>query len=501
MKEKFAIMVEDYNVPPTPWYIINLEVFSNGIKEASKGKVDIDTLFIFEKNKVTWGAKMSEFDNGGIYFSEKINNDKKYQKKIIEKHYKYLEEIKKFADKLIKTDFSKKSNKELFRIYSCFYNLYSKTQTEGVIVAMLDMGDKKLSDRVSEEIRSKFNFKDHDIIFSKLLTPNKELYYGKENLAVLKAARKIQEDSEKKRKYQKVKKLNDLPNNLKSIFKSLAKKYGWLQYYYVGPSAGVEYYFDLVKRKLNSNVSKEIKDRRNEENKLKNFQKRYENNFSSELTEKINILKEFTYLKEYRKEIQVYLLNFSIDEWFKEVARRFYLTPLQARYILKDEYRELLVDNKNVAGSNELNKRYNNFAYILKGGEIASYTGQKAKDCWNLFEKNKLEMKDNLKLEGSIAFPGKKKGIVKIINSTQDLNKFKDGNVLVSFSTNPYLMPAINKASAIVTNTGGVTCHAAIISRELKIPRVIGTKIATKILKDGDLVEVDANRGIVKIIK
>jgi len=62
-------------------------------------------------------------------------------------------------------------------------------------------------------------------------------------------------------------------------------------------------------------------------------------------------------------------------------------------------------------------------------------------------------------------------------------------------------MPAIKKASAIVTNVGGITCHAAIVSRELKIPCIIGTKIATKVLKDGDLVEVDAQKGIVKILK
>ena len=62
-------------------------------------------------------------------------------------------------------------------------------------------------------------------------------------------------------------------------------------------------------------------------------------------------------------------------------------------------------------------------------------------------------------------------------------------------------MPAIQKAKAIITNEGGITCHAAVISRELGIPCIVGTKIATKVLKDGDLVKVDANKGIVKVIK
>jgi pyruvate,water dikinase len=59
----------------------------------------------------------------------------------------------------------------------------------------------------------------------------------------------------------------------------------------------------------------------------------------------------------------------------------------------------------------------------------------------------------------------------------------------------------MNKASAFITDEGGITCHAAIVARELNKPCIIGTKIATKVLKDGDMVEVDAERGVVRIIK
>ncbi|GAG17127.1 unnamed protein product, partial [marine sediment metagenome] len=73
--------------------------------------------------------------------------------------------------------------------------------------------------------------------------------------------------------------------------------------------------------------------------------------------------------------------------------------------------------------------------------------------------------------------------------------------ILVTNMTTPDLMQAIEKVVAIVTDEGGILCHAAIVSREFGIPCVIATKIATKVLKDGDLVEVDADKGIVKIIK
>ena len=67
--------------------------------------------------------------------------------------------------------------------------------------------------------------------------------------------------------------------------------------------------------------------------------------------------------------------------------------------------------------------------------------------------------------------------------------------------TRPDFMPLMRKAKAVITDEGGITCHAAIVSRELGIPCIIGTKIATKVLKDGDMVEVDANKGIVRKIK
>ena len=75
------------------------------------------------------------------------------------------------------------------------------------------------------------------------------------------------------------------------------------------------------------------------------------------------------------------------------------------------------------------------------------------------------------------------------------------GDILVAIMTTPNFIPALEKAAAFVTDEGGITCHAAIIAREMKKPCIIGTKIATKFLKDGDIVQVDANNGIVHILK
>lgn len=113
-----------------------------------------------------------------------------------------------------------------------------------------------------------------------------------------------------------------------------------------------------------------------------------------------------------------------------------------------------------------------------------------------------FETKDKLeKISGSTAYKGVVTGKARIITSVDDLGKVQTGDILVSQFTRPEYLSAMHRAAAFVTNDGGITCHAAIVARELKKPCIIGTKVATKVLKDGDMVEVDANRGIVKIIK
>ena len=99
-------------------------------------------------------------------------------------------------------------------------------------------------------------------------------------------------------------------------------------------------------------------------------------------------------------------------------------------------------------------------------------------------------------------YRGVASGRVRIIfQKTNSKYNIKDGEILVTDMTKPDMLTACKKAAAIITDEGGITCHAAIIAREMKKPCVIGTKNATQILHDGDLVEVDANNGVVKIIK
>jgi phosphohistidine swiveling domain-containing protein len=104
-------------------------------------------------------------------------------------------------------------------------------------------------------------------------------------------------------------------------------------------------------------------------------------------------------------------------------------------------------------------------------------------------------------LRGQSASKGKATGIARVIIGETHFSKFNDGEIIIAPMTRPEFVPLMKKASAIVTDEGGITCHAAIVSRELGIPCIVGTQKATSKLKDGMLIEVNADRGVVKIIK
>ncbi len=104
-------------------------------------------------------------------------------------------------------------------------------------------------------------------------------------------------------------------------------------------------------------------------------------------------------------------------------------------------------------------------------------------------------------IHGVTATRGKIAGKVRLVLTKKALQDVLPGEVMVTYATSPDYVPMIKICSAIITDEGGVVCHAAIVSRELGIPCVVGTKTATQILKTGDLVEVDAERGIVRIIE
>lgn len=169
-------------------------------------------------------------------------------------------------------------------------------------------------------------------------------------------------------------------------------------------------------------------------------------------------------------------------------------------FLSKDELIDFLINDKK-PNELELKKRRNGFIFCKKGIILINNKPIKKVFAGLGYDYKIVDTSNLRELKGSIACKGIVIGKVKIIMSKSKIQSIKNKEILVTSMTTPEYLPAMKKAIAFVTDEGGITCHAAIVAREMKKPCIIGTKIATQVLKDGDLVEVDANKGIVRILK
>ena len=134
--------------------------------------------------------------------------------------------------------------------------------------------------------------------------------------------------------------------------------------------------------------------------------------------------------------------------------------------------------------------------------DISTLATEHVADAWKKYLNEDIA-KETREFKGSIACIGDGNpicGVVRILLDPNQSSEFKPGEILVAPMTSPEYVFVMKIASAILTDTGGLTSHAAIVSRELNVPCLVGTKVATHLLKDGDIVEVDAKKGIAKII-
>lgn len=184
--------------------------------------------------------------------------------------------------------------------------------------------------------------------------------------------------------------------------------------------------------------------------------------------------------------------------FLKELARRF---KLKSRDLFFYEYKEVLALSRHKKIKSEvLTARGKGYALIKLRDKEHLLTGWEFKKLFKDVVGYQLVTDC---LVGKTAMKGRVRGKVRVIlhnkrNITKDIAKFQRGEILVTEMTRPDTIMACKKAAAIITDEGGILCHAAIISRELKIPCIVGTKIATQTLKTGDVVKLDADKGTVK---
>ncbi len=283
------------------------------------------------------------------------------------------------------------------------------------------------------------------------------------------------------------------PNSLQVY----AIKYGWLSMYeFIDQPLTIK---ELKARLLSSAAAKkEIQTYFTNRKKGLRLYNRFLKSLSRQprLKKMAEITHQFAYLKDMRDDYRrpAYL---AFRPFWEEVAKRTGLNLTETNQLLAKEL--VIALNKPSKKFKELaRKRISAYALRLYDGKFKIYTGKTASSKIAKLVSTKHQTKI---IKGQIAYGGKITGRAIIINHQSEFKKFNKSNVLITVMTHPEFLPIMRQAKAIITDEGGITSHAAIVAREFKVPCIIGTRIATKVFKDGDLVEVDANKGVVRKIK
>ncbi len=198
----------------------------------------------------------------------------------------------------------------------------------------------------------------------------------------------------------------------------------------------------------------------------------------------------------YRRKGVFYCLPF-----FQAVAKMSCVDVSDIAYWTRDELHGFLDGGKPVRSA-IARARKDGFVLFENNGDYACLVGTDANEAQATLGIGSGLVESAVSVKGVVGSRGlgvgPTQGIGKIVRTVADLDKVKAGDVMVAITTHPDFLPAMHRACAIVTDEGGITSHAAIVSREFGIPCVVGTKVATSAFKDGDVLQVDAEKGLVR---
>lgn len=217
--------------------------------------------------------------------------------------------------------------------------------------------------------------------------------------------------------------------------------------------------------------------------------------FSTYLCRLLEVSEDFTHWQDERKRATYWSIHIGA-QILQEMARRRKVDDELLKYCASPkEVLDWFMRGELTVG--ELRQRQKRSVVIWSRKKTEVYTGKDVQMIYDAMLPTKKQ-ETGQDIRGLVACTGKAIGRARIVMSAKQIAKVEAGDILIAVMTRPDYVPAMKRAAAIVTNEGGITCHAAIVSRELGIPCIIGTKVATEMFKDGDLVEVNANHNWVR---
>ncbi len=475
------------------WFVENTEIYAS----LEKYQNELLGFEIATQNYLCLNGDEYLLDSDFEILCEKLDNylqnDINFFEKFAKIEFDMVEEVKAYLKYLKNKNLEILSFKELYEEMKKFNDIYIKTFIPG-----MTRPDDYLIDRLEKElIDTKFTKKDIEIIFSKISTcPNYfPLSYSEEPLDLLKIALEMRRGKD-----------------IEELIDQHIQKYSWIK----GPLEFEDTAFtkeDYLSR-LNTLISYDIEAKiENINNVRKNNDIVYERileqyNFNEKTKKLIKAIRDFIFLRTYTTEYSDNLFYLGRHTIFKEISNR---TDIIVEDLIMLDDKEILhiLKNQGIMGKeikNVIKNRKDGFAMIWINGKVQTVFGNESLELQAEIARtykslNAEEEKSDRKIIlGSIANKGKVRGIARVLNTYQDIYKVEKGDIIVATMTTPDYVSAMEKAAGFITDEGGITCHAAIISREFNVPCIVGTLNGTKEIKDGQMIELDAYTGKVYIL-
>ena len=416
---------------------------------------------------------------GKKHFISWIMDDQEF-KKVKAKYADAVEKLHKVHNKV--KNLKSLDDKALLRLYQEWQAAYLNFWGHGLVPELANWGGEQL---LKEKLEG-LHLDEASFLkaMERLSAPEYISFYQEEELELLKL------------------KLKENAKDFEKLLNKHAEKYFWIQNSYFETFVLEESSFKKALKDLdNKGIAEEIQRINNfPRNAVEEKKKICKELHLSEDIQKIAYLLSYCiYWQDARKK-QIFMSNHYIKAFIDEIARRKKIKVEDLENCWCSEL-ESLLKGRNLK-EKEVQQRRKQFLghYTNK---ISLISEQKEFNHL-VFPFLERKIATNVKeIKGIVASIGSGivKGRVKILMSPKEWKKVSKGDILVVPMTSPEYITAMRKAAAIVTDEGGMTSHASIVSRELGVPCIVGTKIATKVLKDRMIVEVNAKKGVVRVLK
>lgn len=479
--------------PPTDWYVehtparpLMLSGIIRGFTDGLKLKEYSLVLCYCKKGEIDWITLVKDQDEIGELIFKKHKEDKNHWKEEFDRWLKIKKEIENTFNEFRKKDLSKLTEEELLKDIRKYTELQWKARKVSSLTdPFMFYSEKKLPELLADFAKENPDF-DINKAIEIITKPEDPLFLNEVELDLIEIAKEIKKGKniEGEETAKKIEEHID-----KFCWIKVESFFGAKEYNFKDVT---EHLRDLLKSNLEE---KEKKNKLWIDNRKirKDYISKYK--FNKEILAIAELSPIFAKWQDLRKENSV-MITYLNSKYLKELSKRTRINEDDLAYL---DYAELEDFVKGNFDTSLLKKRKQGSLFVFQKDKFKVFYPEEVEEIINKIINPDYEEKKEF--SGIVACSGKAKGVVKIVINQGDISKVEKGDILVSTMTRPGHIAAMKKSAAIVTNEGGIICHAAIVSRELGIPCIIGTKIATKVLKDGDLVEVDANKGVVKIIK